>query len=75
MKTVENKNINYVDEFNGLTNHEVYKLVVSPYALSYDETKIIKQANLYWFFKIMNIIIVNNIDLRLYKTKIINEIG
>lgn len=52
------------DGLNGLADHEVRQLFVGPNALPYNGTKSIKQAYLFTLFKIINLIIANNIDPR-----------
>lgn len=59
-----------VDGLDGLADHEVRQLVMAPDAPPCDGTKSIKQANLFGFFKIINIIIANNIDPRQHKTEV-----
>lgn len=68
-ETSEYESTYHVNEFNSLNDHEIYQLVVSLDSPPYDETKNIKLANLFGFFKIMNIII-DKINPLLNKTEI-----
>ncbi|XP_035544683.1 uncharacterized protein LOC118348043 [Juglans regia] len=66
-ETTEDEDTDVVDGFDGLADHEIPQLVVGLDAPSYNEIKNIKQVDLSNFFKIMNIIITNNIDPQLHK--------
>lgn len=69
-ETAEEEASVYTDEVDTLADHEVRDLVVGPDAPPYDGTKSIKQADLSSFFKILNLIIANNIDPRQHKTEV-----
>lgn len=66
-KSIEDKV--YTNELDTLDDPEVRDLIVGPNAPLYDGTKSIKQANMSPFFKIINLIITNNIDHHQHKMK------
>lgn len=70
VETVKGEASVYIDVLDTLTNHVVRDMVVGPDALMYDGTNCIKQADLSYFFNIMNLIISNNIDPQHHKTEI-----
>ena len=66
----QDEGLDYTDEIDTLVDHEVRDLIVGPDAPVYDGSKSIRQADLSSFFKIMNLIIANNIDPRQHKTEV-----
>lgn len=52
----------YIDELDTLAGHGIRDLIVGPDGPLYDGIKSIERANLSPFFKIMNLVIANNID-------------
>lgn len=61
-KNVAEEGSIFTYELNAIIDHEVMDLVVGSYAPLYDGMKSIKQIDLSSFFKIMNLIIANNIN-------------
>lgn len=63
----------YTDELDALVVHDVRNLIVGLDASLYDGMQSIKHADLSLFFKIMNLIIANNIDPCQHETKIVMD--